>query len=136
MRYFFDITIDKTRRDEQGRELSSDAAALQEARLRVLDHTSPYILTTFDKGPGHVRVRDEMPSYGALVEDLKPDQVRRLAYFVFDLLYMDEFDLRRAPLIERKRVIELLMNEANRLASGIANTSKATAPQYIKMLVG
>jgi len=37
-----------------------------------------------------------MPSYGALTEDLKPDQVRRLAYFVFDLLFMDGFDLRRA----------------------------------------
>jgi bifunctional non-homologous end joining protein LigD len=53
-----------------------------------------------------------MPSYGALVEDLKPDQVRRLAYLVFDLLYMDGFDLRRAALIERKRVLEMLMKEA------------------------
>jgi bifunctional non-homologous end joining protein LigD len=53
-----------------------------------------------------------MPSYGLLIEDLKPDQVRRLAYFVFDLLFMDGFDLRRAPLIERKRVLEMLMKEA------------------------
>jgi bifunctional non-homologous end joining protein LigD len=53
-----------------------------------------------------------MPSYGALIEDLKPDQTRRLAYFVFDLLYMDGFDLRRASLIERKRVLEMLMKEA------------------------
>ena len=53
-----------------------------------------------------------MPSYGALIDDLKPDQVRRLVYFVFDLLFMDGFDLRRAPLIERKRVLEMLMKEA------------------------
>ena len=54
----------------------------------------------------------EMPSYAALIEDLKPDQVRRLTYFVFDLLYMDGFDLRRASLVERKRVLEMFMKEA------------------------
>ena len=53
-----------------------------------------------------------LPSNGALIDDLKPDQVRRLAYFVFDLLFMDGFDLRRAPLIERKRVLQMLIKEA------------------------
>lgn len=39
-------------------------------------------------------------------------RTRRLIYFVFDLLFMDGFDLRAAPLIERKQVLEKFLQEA------------------------
>jgi bifunctional non-homologous end joining protein LigD len=35
-----------------------------------------------------------------------------MVYFAFDLLYLDGFDLRNAPLIERKRVLTALLEEA------------------------
>jgi bifunctional non-homologous end joining protein LigD len=35
-----------------------------------------------------------------------------LVYYVFDLLYLDGFDLRDAPLVERKRVLKSLFDEA------------------------
>ena len=36
----------------------------------------------------------------------------RLAYYAFDLLYLDGFDLRAAALVERKRVLSRFLNEA------------------------
>lgn len=40
----------------------------------------------------------------------KPARVKgRLVYYAFDLLYLDGFDLRGAPLIDRKRVLEALL---------------------------
>ena len=35
-----------------------------------------------------------------------------MAYYAFDLLYLDGFDLRAAPFMERKRVLEGLLEEA------------------------
>ena len=41
----------------------------------------------------------------------KPARVKaRLVYYVFDLLYLDGFDLRGAALIDRKRVLEALLD--------------------------
>jgi bifunctional non-homologous end joining protein LigD len=36
----------------------------------------------------------------------------RLVYYVFDLLYLDGLDLRGSPLLERKRVLELLLGNS------------------------
>ncbi len=35
-----------------------------------------------------------------------------MVYFAFDLLYLDGFDLRKAPLVERKRILAALFEEA------------------------
>jgi bifunctional non-homologous end joining protein LigD len=35
----------------------------------------------------------------------------RLAYYAFDLLYHEGFDLRQSPLVERKRVLKMLFDE-------------------------
>jgi bifunctional non-homologous end joining protein LigD len=35
-----------------------------------------------------------------------------MVYFAFDLLYLDGFDLRNAPLVERKRVLAALLEDA------------------------
>jgi bifunctional non-homologous end joining protein LigD len=36
-----------------------------------------------------------------------------LVYFVFDLLYLDGYDLRSAPLLERKRLLSALFNDSS-----------------------
>jgi ATP-dependent DNA ligase len=38
---------------------------------------------------------------------------QRLVYYVFDLLYLDAFDLRGASLVDRKRVLIELLGEQN-----------------------
>ena len=41
----------------------------------------------------------------------KPSRVTaRLIYYAFDMLYLDGFDLRGAPLTERKRLLEALLD--------------------------
>jgi bifunctional non-homologous end joining protein LigD len=47
--------------------------------------------------------------FAALQEDLKSGRQDRLAYYVFDLLHLDGFDLTGAPLIERKRLLQRLI---------------------------
>ncbi len=49
----------------------------------------------------------ELPAAGAA----RPTRVKaRLIYYAFDLLYLDGFDLRGAALIDRKRVLEALLD--------------------------
>ena len=46
----------------------------------------------------------------------KPSRVTaRLIYYAFDLLYLDGFDLRDAPLVERKQLLEALLDNARGL---------------------
>jgi bifunctional non-homologous end joining protein LigD len=46
----------------------------------------------------------------------RPARVKaRLIYYAFDLLYLDGFDLRSVPLIERKRLLETLLDNARGL---------------------
>jgi bifunctional non-homologous end joining protein LigD len=47
--------------------------------------------------------------YEELRRELARRKSARLVYHAFDLLYLDGFDLRRAPLIERKRALEQLL---------------------------
>ncbi|MTD93107.1 hypothetical protein GIW81_02025 [Hyphomicrobium sp. xq] len=44
----------------------------------------------------------------------KPTRIKgRLVYYAFDLLYLDGFDLRGAALIDRKRVLEALLDNTS-----------------------
>jgi DNA primase len=45
-----------------------------------------------------------------LQRDIAAGRTDRFLYFVFDLLYLDGFDLRSMPLIERKRLLEHLLS--------------------------
>jgi bifunctional non-homologous end joining protein LigD len=36
--------------------------------------------------------------------NLQPDRYERMVYYAFDLLHLDGFDTRAAPLVERKRL--------------------------------
>src|SRR6476619_1416344 len=50
-------------------------------------------------------------NFSALQDDLSKSRYDRMAYYAFDLLYLDGFDLRAAPLVERKRVLSGLLAE-------------------------
>jgi bifunctional non-homologous end joining protein LigD len=52
------------------------------------------------------------PSFSTLQDDLKQRRYDRMVYYAFDLLHLDGFDTRTAPLIERKRVLQSFLLEA------------------------
>ena len=51
-------------------------------------------------------------NFSSLQDDLSKSRYDRMAYYAFDLLYLDGFDLRAAQFTERKRVLDGLLNEA------------------------
>jgi bifunctional non-homologous end joining protein LigD len=51
-------------------------------------------------------------NFSALQDDLSRSRYDRMVYYAFDILYLDGFDLRAAPLVERKRVLAGLLTEA------------------------
>jgi bifunctional non-homologous end joining protein LigD len=56
-----------------------------------------------------VQTADGTTDFGALEADLGEGRTDRLVFFAFDLLYLDGLDLRAVPLLERKRVLSILM---------------------------
>ena len=50
--------------------------------------------------------------FSLLQADLSDGRADRFAYYVFDLLHLDGYDLRRAPLIERKQLLAKLDRRA------------------------
>jgi bifunctional non-homologous end joining protein LigD len=64
---------------------------------------------------GEVVAIDEKgrPDYAKLQADLAKGRGDRLVYFVFDLLYVDGLDLRRASLLERKRVLRGVLDRSH-----------------------
>src|SRR5919109_3710093 len=50
-----------------------------------------------------------LPDFQALRRELAKKHSDRLVYLAFDLLYLDGYDLRGAPLIERKRALQGLL---------------------------
>jgi bifunctional non-homologous end joining protein LigD len=51
-------------------------------------------------------------NFSQLQDDLAKSRYDRMAYYVFDLLYLDGYDLRAAPLIERKEALRELLEKA------------------------
>jgi bifunctional non-homologous end joining protein LigD len=52
-----------------------------------------------------------LPDFQALRRELAKKHSDRLVYLAFDLLYLDGYDLRGAPLIERKRVLQCVLEK-------------------------
>jgi bifunctional non-homologous end joining protein LigD len=52
------------------------------------------------------------PDFSVLQDDLKRGRHDRMVYYAFDLLHLDGFDTRAAPLIERKRLLRSFLAEA------------------------
>jgi bifunctional non-homologous end joining protein LigD len=65
-----------------------------------------------------VVVKDGRTSFSELQAELAKGNQDSLLFYAFDLLYLEGFDLRKAPLIERKRILKMLFDETG-LASPI-----------------
>jgi bifunctional non-homologous end joining protein LigD len=50
--------------------------------------------------------------FSALQADLSDGRADRFVFYAFDLLYLDGYDLRNAPLVERKQRLETLIGKA------------------------
>jgi bifunctional non-homologous end joining protein LigD len=63
---------------------------------------------------GEIAVPDErgVTHLDALTDALTSGRTERLAYFAFDLLYLDGHDLRRCPIEERKALLRHVLDEA------------------------
>lgn len=51
-------------------------------------------------------------NFSQLQDDLSKSRYDRMAYYVFDLLYLDGYDLRAVPLFQRKEALRELLSEA------------------------
>jgi bifunctional non-homologous end joining protein LigD len=51
-------------------------------------------------------------NFSQLQDDLSKSRYDRMVYYAFDLLYLDGYDLRAAPLIERKKALSELLERA------------------------
>jgi len=60
--------------------------------------------------------------------DIEAGRTDRLLYYVFDLLYLDGFDLRLAPLIERKRLLTHLLSAIPMRRVRLASHVEADGP--------
>jgi bifunctional non-homologous end joining protein LigD len=62
---------------------------------------------------GEIVVEDEagVSSFSALQQELKGGKGERFVYYVFDLLYLDGEDLRKATLADRKAALQLLFDD-------------------------
>ncbi|MEH2478203.1 bifunctional non-homologous end joining protein LigD [Nitrobacteraceae bacterium AZCC 2146] len=54
---------------------------------------------------------DGRPNFSELQADLAEGRQDRFSYYLFDLLYLEGFDLRKSPQVERKRVLKGLFDE-------------------------
>jgi bifunctional non-homologous end joining protein LigD len=66
-------------------------------------------------GEAMVFGRTELPDFQALRRELAKKNSDRLVYLAFDLLYLDGYDLRRVPLIERKRALQNVLAKPPRV---------------------
>ncbi|WP_354265443.1 hypothetical protein [Bradyrhizobium sp. JR18.2] len=68
-------------------------------------------------------VVNERTDFSALHADLTAGRVARLLFYAFDLVYLDGYDLRREPLLERKRLLRNLFDRANLKAPALSRWS-------------
>lgn len=76
---------------------------------------------------GEVVVLDErgVSDYRKLQEALAQRRAERFTYFVFDVLYLEGFDLRKVPLIERKRLLTELL-------AGVSSNDRVRLSEHIE----
>jgi len=101
---------------------------------------------------GEIAALDEKgrPSFERIqprIMETDPNAVAQLArsrpviYFVFDLLYLDGYDLRRVALAERRKILESIFNETNvarlsrQFAAGGAQLLEAARQQGLEGIV-
>jgi bifunctional non-homologous end joining protein LigD len=79
-------------------------------RFGLADHFDiPVERAIFD---GEIVVtKDGRPNFSELQADLAERRTNRFGCYLFDLLYLEGFDLRKAPLVDRKRLLKSLYDE-------------------------
>ena len=93
------------------------------------------VKTAWLDGEVVVMEKDGRTSFQALQNVLSNDS-GTLHYFIFDLMYLDGYDLRRSPLVERKRTLEALLAaapEALRFSSHIQGSGAEFFRQACKL---
>ena len=63
-------------------------------------------------GEAVVENESGVSDFAALQSALKEGRAEKIVYYVFDLLYLDGHDLRRVPLLERKRLLAQIVGGA------------------------
>ena len=58
-----------------------------------------------------VVIKDGRTNFSELQAELARGRQRAMVFYAFDLLFLEGFDLRDSPQIERKRVLKLLFDE-------------------------
>jgi bifunctional non-homologous end joining protein LigD len=58
-----------------------------------------------------VVVHEGRTNFSELQADLARGQQKRMVFYAFDLLFLEGFDLRKSPQVERKRVPKMLFDE-------------------------
>jgi len=58
-----------------------------------------------------VVIKDGRTSFSELQAELAKGNQDSLLFYAFDLLYLEGFDLRKAPQVERKRILKMLFDE-------------------------
>lgn len=83
---------------------------------------------------GEVIVPDERGAADEheLQRDIDAGRTDRFVYFVFDLLYLDGFDLRSVPLIERKRLLAHLLKAIPMRLIRLAEHLEADGPAVLE----
>ena len=71
-----------------------------------------------------------LSSFQALQNALSREDTGSLHYYVFDLPFLDGHDLRKAPLVERKSLLEKVLSGAPAVAALSAATSPAPATEF------
>ena len=83
-------------------------------------HRFPYIAAAFKALPvrrlvldGEIISANETGAadFNQLQSDLSEGKHDRIVYYAFDLMFLDSFDLRACPLIERKKVLSAFLDE-------------------------
>jgi bifunctional non-homologous end joining protein LigD len=83
-------------------------------RFPTVAHALPEIPATELIVDGEVISGNEhgAANFSQLQDDLSKSRYDRMAYYVFDLLYLDGYDLRAVPLYQRKQALQELLAEA------------------------
>jgi bifunctional non-homologous end joining protein LigD len=97
-------------------EIQKESCHLYSRNLQTFDKRFPALLADLRSIPatalldGEIVVLDDQgkPSF-QLVQNYQRTQSGTLIYYVFDLLYLEGYDVRQLPLIERKKLLKQLL---------------------------
>lgn len=98
------------------------------ARFQVVADALAELPVTFAIFDGEVVSLDTngVSNFQQLQNSIKTGDTRSLVYYIFDVPYLDGFDLTATPLIERKKTLARLLHAANPANDGVIRYSDHT----------